>query len=167
MGTIEIGAVSTVGAALVGLIVYLLRSRDNRATRVEKQTNDRLISVGKDTGDNTKDIAVTTQHLDAIGKRLSAGSEAFKDITETQKGLQKTQTIILTEFAQTAALEKEKDKVAAKFEKVDKSIDDVKEVVHEVKLSIIGIEKTMEGGIKSMRDLLAKLVTIPKHKDNE
>ena len=167
MDAIEIGAIGTRGAALVGLIVYLLKGRDTRVSRVEKQTGDRLTGVEKQTGDNTKDIAVTTTHLDAIGKRLSAGSETFKDINLTQKQLHESQTLILTQFAKTAALEKEQDKTAWKFEKVDKAIDSLKEVVNDVKSSVKGIESTMEGGIKSMTDLLAKLVTIPKHKDNE
>jgi len=138
------------GAILLAVVAYFLRTRDARLTSVEKQSEG-----------SCKDVAVITGQLDTISKRLSAGAESFKDITNTQKQMQENQTYILTNFVKTTAFEKEQDKTSAKFETVDRNLNEIKDTVTEVKLSIKGIENKLEGGIKTMTDLLAKVVTIP------
>lgn len=149
MSGIEIGA-GALGTLLLGVVAYFLKTRDARLSGVEKQAED-----------TSKDVAVITGHLDTISKRLSAGAESFKEITQTQKQLQQTQTDIILNFVKIRDFEKEKDKTEARFVRVDKSIDGIKDVVNEVKLSVQGIEKTMNGGLDTMKDLLAKVVRIP------
>jgi len=154
MTGIEIGA-SAIGAALLGLIVYFLKARDARINGLDKQAES-----------NSKDVAVIAGQLETISKRLSAGSESFKDITQTQKQLQENQTYILTHFVEKPAFEKEQDRTVEKFDKVDKTIEGLKETVTEVRLAVEGIENKLEGGIKTMTALLAKIVTIPGNKND-
>lgn len=149
MSGIEIGA-GALGASLLAVIAYFLRGRDARLRDLETQSDS-----------SCKDVAVITGQLDTISKRLSAGADSFKEITNTQKQLQQTQTDIILNFVKMRDFEKEQDRTADRFAKVDKSIDGIKDVVNEVKLSVQGIEKTMNGNLEAMKDLLAKVVRIP------
>jgi hypothetical protein len=149
MTGLEIGGVS-LGATLLAVIAYFLKGRDKRLQTIETKTEthaEKMVLVGG--------------QLDTISKRLSAGADSFREITNTQKQLHANQTLFMTEFVKNRTFEKEQEKTEKLFARVDESIDGLKDTVTEVKLSVKGIENTMHGGIRTMTDLLAKVVTIP------
>ena len=140
------------GAILVLLTVvgYFLKGRDKRIGALESQG-----------GLHVEKMAIIAGNLETISKRLSAGAESFKEITTTQKGLQETQTYIITNYVRKSDFDKFEEKISAKHEKIDRTIDGIKESVSDMKSTLMGMDQKINGGIRTMTDMLAKVVKIP------
>lgn len=135
---------------LLGVVAYFLKGRDKRIKDLEGA--DQI---------KTKEMAIITGNLDVISKRLGAGADSFKEINAMQKGLQETQTYILTHYVQTKDLEKYEDKHDERHERIDHTIDGIKESVAEMKSTMAGMDQKLTIGLKTMTDMIAKVVSIP------
>jgi len=135
---------------LLGVVAYFLKGRDKRIKDLEGA--DQI---------KTKEMALITGNLEIISKRLGAGADSFKEINSTQKGLQETQTYILTHYVQTKDLEKYEDKHDERHERLDHTIDGIKDSVAEMKSTMTGMDQKLTIGLKTMTDMIAKVVSIP------
>lgn len=146
--TFEI-AIGSAGALLLGIVGYFLKTRDRRLMDLEREGES-----------HTKDITVMTGHLDTIGKRLSAGADSFRDITQTQKQLQQAQTDILLHFVEKKECKEHVKDHRVQHDKLDRTIDNIQQSVSDMRDTVRGIEAKLEGGIHTMSSMLAKVVKI-------